>query len=142
MPGGAVAAPGRATPSQRLVGLDLLRLVAVLLVLGAHFREVPSEGGAWFRAWQRGGWIGVDLFFVLSGFLVSGLLFCEHQRTGRVEVGRFLVRRGWKIYPPFWLFIAFTLAIPFLFHQRPPAPVTASAVTAELLFYQNYVSGL
>jgi peptidoglycan/LPS O-acetylase OafA/YrhL len=57
-------------PSSRLVGLDLLRLVAVLLVLGAHFREFPTAGEAWFRAWNRGGWIGVDLFFVLSGFLV------------------------------------------------------------------------
>ncbi len=69
-------------------------------------------------------------------------MFREHQRTGRLEVGRFLVRRGWKIYPPFWLLIAFTVAIPFLFHQRPPAPVTASAVAAEMLFYQNYVRGL
>lgn len=124
------------------MGLDLLRLVAVLLVLGAHFREVPTAGEAWFRAWNRGGWVGVDLFFVLSGFLVAGLLFREQQRVGRVEVGRFLVRRGWKIYPPFWLLIAFTVAIPFLFQRRPPTPLTLSAVTAEVFFYQNYVRGL
>ncbi len=57
------------------------------------------------------GWIGVDLFFVLSGFLVSGLLFQEYQATRRIQPGRFLLRRGLKIYPQFYFFIAATLAI-------------------------------
>ncbi|MDZ4806333.1 MAG: acyltransferase family protein [Candidatus Eisenbacteria bacterium] len=65
------------TPRQP--GLDLLRLVAIVLVLGRHLLPPPdSLPGGWRMAlatWQQGGWIGVDLFFVLSGFLVSGLLF-------------------------------------------------------------------
>jgi len=136
---GAVAS----VPSRtRNVGLDLLRFVAVFLVLGAHFREVPDVGRSVFRHWQMGGWVGVDLFFVLSGYLVSGLLFDEYDRTGRLDIARFLVRRGWKIYPPFWLLICFTLAIPLVFKQRAPAPLTVSSVSAELLFFQNYVPGL
>ena len=71
---------------RRLAGLDLLRLAAVLLVMGRHLPASPSEAPAWLRPliepWQRGGWVGVDLFFVLSGFLVSGLLFSEIQ-TGK-----------------------------------------------------------
>jgi peptidoglycan/LPS O-acetylase OafA/YrhL len=132
----------RTVKSGRNIGLDLLRLLAVLLVMGAHFREVPHAGVAFFRSWNRRGWIGVDLFFVLSGFLVSGLLFDEYARSRRLDIGRFLIRRGWKIYPAFWLLIAFTLALPTIFGRTPPAPVTLSALTAELLFFQNYVPGL
>ena len=59
--------------------LDILRALAILLVLGHHaFVGASEEGGTppfLVQAWQTGGWTGVDLFFVLSGFLVSGLLF-------------------------------------------------------------------
>ena len=81
--------------------LDMLRAVAVLLVFCYH-----SEGTKLFF-----GWIGVDLFFVLSGFLVSGLLFQEYQATHEIQPARFLLRRGLKIYPQFYFFIAATLAV-------------------------------
>jgi peptidoglycan/LPS O-acetylase OafA/YrhL len=114
----------------RLKSLDVLRALAVLLVMGRHFEIQP--------AWNRGGWIGVDLFFVLSGFLISGLLFTEYQRHGRIRVGNFLLRRGFKIYPPFYLLILGT-AVLFLLFQRP-IPVTR--LLAECFFVQNYHSGL
>ena len=80
-------------PSQRNESLDVLRCVAVLLVVGYHM--------PYYRLWGRIGWIGVDLFFVLSGFLISGLLFREFRDTGSIDVKRFLIRRGLKIYPSF-----------------------------------------
>jgi len=55
----------------RLASLDVLRCIAVLLVFGRH---VPVDGPV-SQVLVNGGWMGVDLFFVLSGFLVSGLLF-------------------------------------------------------------------
>jgi peptidoglycan/LPS O-acetylase OafA/YrhL len=64
---------------------------------------MPVPGGlpAWIeaplRVLQRGGWVGVDLFLVLSGFLVSGLLFCERSRHGELRVARLLIRRGFNI---------------------------------------------
>ncbi|MEM7353410.1 MAG: acyltransferase, partial [Acidobacteriota bacterium] len=62
----------------RFQQIDILRAVAVLLVLGRHMTPCPPEVSPLLhqvtQAWFRGGWIGVDLFFVLSGFLVSGLL--------------------------------------------------------------------
>jgi peptidoglycan/LPS O-acetylase OafA/YrhL len=49
------------------------------------------------------GYLGVDLFFVLSGFLISGLLFDEIDRTGRLAAGRFWLRRGLKIWPSYFV---------------------------------------
>jgi peptidoglycan/LPS O-acetylase OafA/YrhL len=80
-------------------------------VLGAH-AKFPSgwpPAVRWFTdTWMRCGWVGVDLFFVLSGFLVSSLIFAEWRDTGRFAAGRFLVRRGFKIYPAYytlWLLV-------------------------------------
>lgn len=110
----------------------------MLLVLGRHW--VPAPDGvaavpaALINTWERCGWIGVDLFFVLSGFLIAGLLFREHQAHGTIGVRRFLVRRGFKIYPAFYVFLAFTL----LFSGAGPGRVEPGAVLAEVLFVQNY----
>ena len=97
--------------TKRSTTVDILRATAVLLVLGRHinllstgdFSAWHSFGGWFSETWTRGGWIGVDLFFVLSGFLVSGLLFREHQKFGTISAKDFLIRRGFKIYPAFWV---------------------------------------
>jgi peptidoglycan/LPS O-acetylase OafA/YrhL len=79
-----------ATPKPvRLLQLDVLRGIAVLLVMGYHLPALPILSNA--------GYLGVDLFFVLSGFLVSGLLFREIQSTGGVNLSRFYLRRALKI---------------------------------------------
>src|SRR5204862_6174289 len=131
-----------ASVNRRLVQLDLLRCLAIVLVLGRHMVPCPSNTNAWLgrltTIWQRGGWIGVDLFFVLSGFLVSGLLFREYQRHGSVNVSRFLVRRGFKIYPGFWVLLAVTVA----FRIAVGAPVPQRQLMGEGLFVQNYMGGL
>lgn len=128
--------------SGRLVVLDLLRCLAILLVLGRHIHACPAETSAQVHdvveVWRRGGWVGVDLFLVLSGFLVSGLIFREYLETGRVRIGRFLIRRGFKIYPAFWAMIAFSVLLPLFFDGS----VDVGAVVAELLFVQNYVPGM
>jgi peptidoglycan/LPS O-acetylase OafA/YrhL len=87
---------------KRELSLDVLRGVAVLLVI---FHHIPAIGPILKMA-QNGGWVGVDLFFVLSGFLVSGLLFKQHQKEGKIRPVNFLVRRAFKIYPAFWVFLA------------------------------------
>jgi peptidoglycan/LPS O-acetylase OafA/YrhL len=81
------------------------------------------------------GWIGVDLFFVLSGFLISRLLFNETARDGTIQIGRFYLRRAFKIYPPFWFLLA---ATPFIL----PEPPVARQWVAELLFMQSYFEGI
>jgi len=101
-------------PTERLVGLDILRAIAIGLVLGHHMGRPPADPSVLMRViagWQRGGWIGVDLFFVLSGFLISGLLFREYDRHGQIKLSRFLARRGLRIYPPFYAFLAITVLL-------------------------------
>src|SRR5437763_1037392 len=93
---------GKSAPAPaggRIQQLDFLRGVAILLVLVYHWVFPPSDAGLLrpiMEGIERFGWSGVDLFFVLSGFLIGGLLFKEIQKTGRLDVKRFLIRRGLK----------------------------------------------
>src|SRR5438034_2045551 len=114
----------------RVRQLDVLRAIAVLLVLGHHM-DPPDPGVVTslrvvVDTWHRAGGVGVDLFFVLSGFLISGLLFSEYKRSGRIDFLRFFIRRGFKIYPAYYFFL-FLLA--FL-RGRP--------TLADLIFMQSY----
>ena len=106
---------------------------------------MPSIPESWppgvklvFLTWRQGGWVGVDLFFVLSGFLVSGLLFTEYKSRGHLGVGRFYMRRGWKIYPPFFVLIAASVLIAL----REGLPIPRVSLASELFFLQSYVPGL
>jgi peptidoglycan/LPS O-acetylase OafA/YrhL len=122
----------------RSQSLDVLRFVAVWLVLGRHMDLAGCATGGFVRqildAWFRGGWAGVDFFFVLSGFLVSGLLFREHKKFGRISYQTFFIRRGLKIYPAFYFLLAVSCAATFYLTGRPGLRV----LTVEALFVQNY----
>jgi len=128
----------------RLVELDALRAAAMGLVLVNHLYTMayPASWPAWsrelFEAGVRGGWVGVDLFFVLSGYLVSGLLFAEFRSRGTLSVKRFYARRAWKIYPAYYAMLAVTVVGLALAHGQPPLPLLVS----ESLFVQNYLPGL
>ncbi len=130
------------TLPKRIPQLDLLRAIAVLLVVGNHMTVCPPETNLYLNKitefWSRGGWIGVDLFFVLSGFLVSGLLFREYQKQDGLNIRRFLIRRGFKIYPAFWFFIALT-CFAGLFTNINFYRV---GLFGELAFIQNYSGNL
>jgi len=114
----------------RLKPLDILRAAAVLLVIGRHF---PIT-----KFLYLGGWTGVDLFFVLSGFLISGLLFSEHKKHGKIRVGHFLIRRGFKIYPPFYLLVVWTVCMFVLYRH----PLPWSRFFSEVFFLQSYHTGI
>jgi peptidoglycan/LPS O-acetylase OafA/YrhL len=131
----------------RVIQLDLLRGVAILLVLGRHVVWPATQAGVFTPfavAWERFGWTGVDLFFVLSGFLIGGLLYEELLSTGRLRLGRFLIRRIFKIWPTFYLFVAFLLL--YFYQQGPLGPDDHGAFSDKLrpllphLFHlQNYI---
>lgn len=128
--------PEMSPGQQRLLGLDLLRFLAVTLVV---FRHVDVKGDSWcspvLAFAMRGGWTGVDIFFVLSGFLVSGLLFREYQKNGDVRLGRFLIRRGWKIYPALW----FMVAVSVVFWMSGLWHGSKRGLVGEIFFLQNYL---
>lgn len=131
--------------SDRMWGLDLIRGLAIGLVLLGHAGPCAAEDSKILHAISttlgRGGWIGVDLFFVLSGYLVSGLLWSGWRRDGRVNVGRFLLRRGFKIYPAYWVMTAGTLLAIAGLDLKLPA-VTIDGIIGEFLFLQYYVRGI
>lgn len=112
----------------RLRELDFLRGIAIILVI---FRHQPV-----FDFLQTMGWIGVDLFFVLSGFLVSGLLFREYLKFGSIKPKLFLIRRGFKIYPIFYL-TAILYVIPRVILHK----CNLQSLFYDLVFVQNYALG-
>ncbi len=88
--------------------LDGIRATAVLAVFGYHLG---------YR-WLRGGFLGVDVFFVLSGYLITGLLLTEFQRTGRISLTRFWLRRARRLLPALFLMI---LAVALWLHFNAAA---------------------
>jgi peptidoglycan/LPS O-acetylase OafA/YrhL len=111
---------------RRNASLDALRCAAILLVLGRHC--------PYYSFWERIGWAGVDLFFVLSGFLISGLLFQDYLAHGSINWRRFAARRALKIYPPLLAAIAAAVAIFVVRTHR--FPWTELLVACS--FVQNY----
>ena len=132
---------------RRNLQLDVLRGVAILLVFGRHLEIPRPEGvmGLFADLWFRLGWIGVDLFFVLSGFLIGGLLVTELQKHGRIDIMRFLVRRALKIYPAYAVFIAYLILMPTLKAaargEQPWTTLTEQwhQCWPNILFLQNYL---
>jgi peptidoglycan/LPS O-acetylase OafA/YrhL len=133
---------------KRVLGLDILRFIAVSLVVFRHLEglECPPGAGVWCLSVHKiaytlncGGWVGVDIFFVLSGFLVSGLLFREWRQRREVSLGRFLLRRGLKIYPSFWFFL-FGMFFLSLIHQW--GRFNLRGFLGEFFFLQNYWANL
>ena len=124
-------------PERRFLGLDLLRAAAVLMILFSHMGPAPKAYGFLHElhwAFIRGGWVAVDLFFVLSGFLVSGLLFREHMRHGHISFGRFFIRRGFKIYPALF----FMMGVTYVMYVSK-YPLRFTDLLPWFVFLQNYL---
>jgi peptidoglycan/LPS O-acetylase OafA/YrhL len=115
-------------PKNRLRELDFLRGIAIILVILRH--------QLLFDFLKTVGWIGVDLFFVLSGFLVSGLLFKEFQKFGSINPKLFLIRRGFKIYPIYYLTLIGYMIPRILMHK-----LDLEKVFYDVVFIQNYALG-
>jgi peptidoglycan/LPS O-acetylase OafA/YrhL len=125
--------PGRPFAPRHVPALDGLRAIAVLGVLAVH----SGAPGA------RLGWLGVDLFFVLSGFLITTLLLSEHADRGRISLGRFWTRRFLRLMPAYWLYAAL---VTFLVLVRPwgwtathDGWTPGLLVTSIWLYFVNYL---
>ncbi len=95
---GVVAARVDSSRSARMAGLDGLRALAVVGVLLYHAG----------MSWVPGGFLGVDLFFVISGFLITSLLISERQRSGAISISRFYLRRARRLLPALFAMVAAT----------------------------------
>jgi peptidoglycan/LPS O-acetylase OafA/YrhL len=120
----------------RQPSLDALRAASILAVMAQHWpSRFKLDGGADVPAGYRPpfsvGFVGVDMFFVLSGFLIGRQLWKELAAEGSISFRRFFLRRSLRIWP----FYYFALLGWTLWHPRENNPVHVS----ELFFYANYV---
>ena len=99
----------RFSDRERQPGLDLLRALAIIVVVIYHAAlfgfKLPGRV-------DRFGWIGVDLFFVLSGYLIGGQLLAPIARDQRMNLGRFFARRALRIMPAYFVVLAIYFLLP------------------------------
>lgn len=123
-----------ASPS-RQPALDALRAASILLVLTQHWGPrlymTGGQNAGWHTVFPFSmGFIGVDMFFVLSGFLIGRQLWKELEKEGTISYARFFVRRSFRIWPFYYFFLGvWCLYYPF---------DTGSARWSEVFFYANY----
>jgi len=119
----------------RNFGLDLLRAVAILLVLVGHSlaHQAPPEWARWFFGGQ--GMLGVELFFVLSGFLIGGIII-RLARSGRLhtpgDVWQFWARRWARTLPAYFLFLLVYARVDYL------GPANPQTDWPFMIFMQNF----
>jgi peptidoglycan/LPS O-acetylase OafA/YrhL len=106
---GALGVDPRFQNRERQPGLDLLRALAIVVVVIYHAAlfgfKLPGRV-------DRFGWIGVDLFFVLSGYLIGGQLLAPLARGQRINLGRFFARRALRIMPAYFAVLAIYFLLP------------------------------
>ena len=119
-------------------GIDGLRALAVLAVFVYHFHN----GGGWLP----GGFLGVDVFFVISGYLITSLLLSEFRNQGRVDLVRFWLRRARRLLPAVGVLIGVVMILAVFFDFGQISRLRADALASmgyvtnwELIFsHQSY----
>lgn len=120
--------------------LELVRATAILLVMAFHFSSnyrLPED--VFITRLLKWGWHGVDLFFVLSGFLIGGQII-EDILAGRFSFRVFYIKRFWRIFPPYYFAIAVFVAV-YAFAANGnimKETLIVNDVKIHLLYLQNY----
>jgi peptidoglycan/LPS O-acetylase OafA/YrhL len=110
--------------------LDGLRAVAVLLVIASHASNMQFVGG----------WIGVDIFFVLSGFLITGILTTEFEKSGTISFSTFYLKRILRLAPALVVLLAVNLLAGLVLGSRDHWSNHIGATIASLFYVMNWVS--
>ncbi len=110
-----------------LPGIDALRALAVLAVFFYHARVT----------WMPGGFLGVDVFFVISGYLITSLLLREFRKGGRVDLGRFWLRRAQRLLPAVGVLIAVCMIAAAILEPDRIDAMRSDAL-ASLFYFANW----
>lgn len=124
--------------ASRLPSLDGWRALSIALVLGEHSRyvsEFPRALDSWFY-WAFDGDLGVRIFFIISGLLITWLLHVEHERTGGISLLHFYARRALRILPVYWGFLAVLALLQVLTQFQMPR----EGWIASFTFVTNFVN--
>lgn len=122
-------------PKHQIPVLDGVRTIAILLVVGLHSNihivraGLPPAKFANFPPFQ-GGWVGVPLFFILSGYFVGGQLWKEFLKTNNINIGQFILRRGLRIWPLYYTVLVFSF---FIFNEH------VKDLWSNVFFLANYL---
>ena len=120
---------GRLLAGSRLPSFDGIRMVAVALVILSHagYEDGPSD-------------IGVNIFFVLSGFLITWLLLKEREKTGAISLKTFYVRRAFRLLPAYYVFMV--VALGQYYGRHIPGGTRTDIVLPGLFYYTNYFNAV
>ncbi len=141
-----------ARPVRRIAEIEVLRAFAVLLVLVEH---MPLNLVYWHSTLVFGitgvlrGWVGVDLFFAISGFVIARtllptLLRCDRAQDIVVETLRFWIRRAWRLFPTAWLWLLVPIPLCLAFNHTGvfyTLRANADALVAGMLEVENFRVG-
>lgn len=121
--------------TRRILSLDGLRALSIGLVLFEHATaykpKLTVDGRTLLRF--EAGHFGVRVFFVISGYLISSILFAELERTGTISLARFYFRRTFRIFPAYYVYVSTVAALAYLGALRlePGDLLTAVTYTAN-----------
>ena len=122
--------------------LDLLRSIAIILVILRHGeRAVPqsTEGeGALLHNLFTNGWVGVDLFLVLSGYLITKSLLRAMSERDFIAVGQYFQARAFRIIPAYYVVLFLVVLGAFPFYEAP-AEITSDSILYHMFFLQDYL---
>jgi len=117
-----------ATGDRRITSLDGLRAISLLILMGYHFGV----------GWLQGGFFGLDIFYVLSGYLITGLLLSEYRKRGSIKLSAFWLRRARRLLPALLIvLVVVTLYVRFVAVSGLYPDFRMSALSA-LFYFSNW----
>jgi peptidoglycan/LPS O-acetylase OafA/YrhL len=126
-------------PKAHLPGLDLLRAAAIAMVLLFHYSAFFAHPDG-MPEWVSFGWTGVDLFFVLSGYLISSQLLAAQARGG-ISLKSYFIKRSFRILPLYWLTLLAYLLMPSWRERESLAPLWKYLTFTQNLYFDAARNG-
>ncbi len=134
-PTGEPAVPAKA---QYFPALDGLRALAFLIVFSVHITP-PVVENIWGP--MTGGYLGLDLFFVLSGFLITTILVSEYARKGSINLKKFYLRRSIRLLPATFIFVLAVFIVTHLDHVfRASGADSRRQALGSLSYFYNWIA--